>query len=440
MVYYIKRKKKTHQKASEGAKKRSKPDLVKKLDKVFALYIRLRDVMPNGYGRCISCGKIKHFSDLDCGHFYSRKHMGTRFDEDNCSAECKYCLTPDALILTDDLRWVRLGDMSVGDGVFAFEEERHMAQARYWRKGVVTHIHRDVQDVYDVELENGDHIKTTAEHQWLARKRCNSSYAWVMTKDLWFNGFNVQGKKKTGPHTENTCSTVCKPFLVVQKDESHEAGWLAGMIDADGHICQQNIHNPDGTIRYGFRIGVAQSETYPQICKSIINLIEKFTDNKKPCRQSMEKSTGTFTSRVCTWQYLVTGTNIEKIMFLQKLRPLKMSKVDINKLGMIRSRYDTKVKKVTYIGKSEIVVMETDTHTFIANGYAMHNCNRFSADHLINYQTNLIRKIGMARFELLGVKSNRVRKWEDFELEELIKHYTAEVRRLSSDRGISVSL
>lgn len=357
MVYYIKRKKKTQQKASEVAKKRSKPDLVKKLDKVFALYIRLRDVMPNGYGRCISCGNIKHFSDLDCGHFYSRKHMGTRFDEDNCSAECKYCLTPDALILTDDLRWVRLGDMSVGDGVFAFEEERHMAPARYWRKGVVTHIHRDVQDVYDVELENGDHIKTTAEHQWLARKRCNSSYAWVMTKDLWFNGFNVQGKKKTGPHTENTCSTVCKPFLVVQKDESHEAGWLAGMIDADG-----------------------------------------------------------------------------------KLRPLKMSKVDINKLGMIRSRYDTKVKKVTYIGKSEIVVMETDTHTFIANGYAMHNCNRFSADHLINYQTNLIRKIGMARFELLGVKSRSVKKWDDFELEQLIRHYTAEVRRMSADKGISVSL
>ena len=123
-----------------------------------------------------------------------------------------------------------------------------------------------------------------------------------------------------------------------------------------------------------------------------------------------------------------------------KLRPLKMSKVDINKLGMIRSRYDTKVKKVTYIGKSEIVVMETDTHTFIANGYAMHNCNRFSADHLINYQTNLIRKIGMARFELLGVKSRSVKKWDDFELEQLIRHYTAEVRRMSADKGISVSL
>lgn len=70
---------------------RGKPDLVAKLDRVFALYIRLRDAMPNGYGRCISCGRIKPFKELDCGHFYGRTNMATRFDEDNCSAECHYC-------------------------------------------------------------------------------------------------------------------------------------------------------------------------------------------------------------------------------------------------------------------------------------------------------------------------------------------------------------
>lgn len=66
-------------------------DLIKKLDKVFSLYIRLRDVMPNGYGRCISCGKIKPFKELDAGHFYSRIHMATRFDEQNVNGECRFC-------------------------------------------------------------------------------------------------------------------------------------------------------------------------------------------------------------------------------------------------------------------------------------------------------------------------------------------------------------
>lgn len=88
-MYYIKRKKKTQ----SGEPKRTSTTnttLVKKLDRVFALYIRLRDIMPNGYVKCISCGKIKRFEDVDCGHFHSRRHMATRFDEDNCHAECKY--------------------------------------------------------------------------------------------------------------------------------------------------------------------------------------------------------------------------------------------------------------------------------------------------------------------------------------------------------------
>lgn len=92
--YYFNRKPKVAQTEEKGAKKRnykSKPNLVKKLDRLFSLYIRLRDAMPNGYVRCISCGKIKTFDDVDCGHFYSRTHMATRFDEDNCNAECKAC-------------------------------------------------------------------------------------------------------------------------------------------------------------------------------------------------------------------------------------------------------------------------------------------------------------------------------------------------------------
>lgn len=80
-MYYLKKKKK-------GG---SQNPLVAKLDRLFSQYIRLRDTMPNGYGKCISCGKIKTYDQMDCGHFHSRRHMATRFDEDNAHAECRYC-------------------------------------------------------------------------------------------------------------------------------------------------------------------------------------------------------------------------------------------------------------------------------------------------------------------------------------------------------------
>lgn len=93
MPYYIKRKNKKAHSESNGAKTKAKkkPDLVKKLDRVFSLYIRLRDTIPGGYVRCISCGQVKKFEDVDCGHFHSRRHMATRFSEDNAHAECRFC-------------------------------------------------------------------------------------------------------------------------------------------------------------------------------------------------------------------------------------------------------------------------------------------------------------------------------------------------------------
>lgn len=70
---------------------RKPTDLTKKLDKVFSAYIRLRDVMPSGVFRCISCGQIKRFEQGDCGHYHSRIHMATRWEPDNCHMECRAC-------------------------------------------------------------------------------------------------------------------------------------------------------------------------------------------------------------------------------------------------------------------------------------------------------------------------------------------------------------
>lgn len=80
---------KKKKKSNGGGSK--KPDLIRKLDRVFSLYIRLRDTMPSGMCKCISCGRIKPFKDIDAGHFYSRTHMATRFDPFNVNGECSYC-------------------------------------------------------------------------------------------------------------------------------------------------------------------------------------------------------------------------------------------------------------------------------------------------------------------------------------------------------------
>lgn len=62
-----------------------------KLDKVFSEYIRRRDSDENGYGKCISCGKVVHWKDADAGHFVNRKHNSLRWNEANVNLQCRAC-------------------------------------------------------------------------------------------------------------------------------------------------------------------------------------------------------------------------------------------------------------------------------------------------------------------------------------------------------------
>ena len=65
--------------------------LKKELDKWFSLYIRLRHATDTGLAQCYTCNKIDHYKKLQCGHFLSRRHHATRWNETNCQVQCVKC-------------------------------------------------------------------------------------------------------------------------------------------------------------------------------------------------------------------------------------------------------------------------------------------------------------------------------------------------------------
>jgi len=73
------------------AKKPTRSKLVKKLDVVFSQYIRLSSADRRGMCTCVTCGKQYHWKNIQAGHFMSRKHYSTRWDEDNVFAQCVGC-------------------------------------------------------------------------------------------------------------------------------------------------------------------------------------------------------------------------------------------------------------------------------------------------------------------------------------------------------------
>ena len=64
--------------------------LKKELDKWFSLYIRLR-TSHNGIVQCFTCSTIGHYKKMQCGHFQSRRHHSTRWNEQNCEVQCVKC-------------------------------------------------------------------------------------------------------------------------------------------------------------------------------------------------------------------------------------------------------------------------------------------------------------------------------------------------------------
>lgn len=73
------------------AKKPTKSKLIKKLDIVFSQWVRLSNADHKGNCKCVTCEREYFWKDIQAGHFMSRKHYSTRWDENNVKPQCKGC-------------------------------------------------------------------------------------------------------------------------------------------------------------------------------------------------------------------------------------------------------------------------------------------------------------------------------------------------------------
>ena len=74
-------------------RKPSRKSLVKRLDKIFSEYIRLKYADKNGIVKCYTCDKKAYWrgDGMQNGHFISRSSRILRWREDNCRPQCYRC-------------------------------------------------------------------------------------------------------------------------------------------------------------------------------------------------------------------------------------------------------------------------------------------------------------------------------------------------------------
>lgn len=71
-----------------GHSKKTKKKLHDSVWKLMSLYVRKKDADFNGFNKCYTCDIVKHYSELQAGHY---KHDRLDFDERNLKPQCVKC-------------------------------------------------------------------------------------------------------------------------------------------------------------------------------------------------------------------------------------------------------------------------------------------------------------------------------------------------------------
>ena len=72
-------------------KKPTVAKLKKEADRVHSIYIRMKFADHAGYVTCVTCGIVKPWKEMQCGHYLSRRFNITRYLEENTHPQCIGC-------------------------------------------------------------------------------------------------------------------------------------------------------------------------------------------------------------------------------------------------------------------------------------------------------------------------------------------------------------
>lgn len=270
------------------------------------------------------------------------------------------CVTPDTLILTRDLQWVPAGEIETGDQLIGVEEDMTNEYARHLATGEATVHGRRTDLLYEIRFKDGRAVRCNGEHQWLVRKVGLKGTEWVSTQEIHEETIERKGRPRKW-----TVISLCQPWA---EDQSKEAGYIAGLLDADGCLTtkqmitsfsqQQNTVLAliqRGLTTRGFRFGLHPHKTQEKL------------DQTKHGKQ--------------VYNLRINGGFAEQLRILGTIRPPRLLDRWLG-LGIGQRRLEGKgsgagkpveIASIKSVGEGEIVMLSTTCRTYIAAGLVCHN-------------------------------------------------------------------
>lgn len=252
-------------------------------------------------------------------------------------ASAHYCLVPETKVLQSDLRWIPVGDVTLGTELVGVEEFARGRKGRALTPSIVERVERRLAKCVHIRLADGRCLTSSQDHWWLAkfRKRLDAQFhkwEWISADVLRPGDF------------------VCAPLRPWEISDSPDWAYLAGIWDGEG-----TWRNP-GCVSFSQKEGLVLDRSL-----SILrNLDIPYSINKRP-------------NGVCV--VLISGLQAT-LRLLGCARPVRFQQTRWWGRSLMSRAYPTpmEITQVESAGEREVVSLRTSARTFIAEGVVSHNC------------------------------------------------------------------
>jgi DNA polymerase I-like protein with 3'-5' exonuclease and polymerase domains len=251
-----------------------------------------------------------------------------------------YCLVPTTRVLKTDLTWVEVRNLTVGDRLVGFDEEDPQTML----PTTVKAVKRQMAPAYKITTAHGS-VACSANHRWPCKINNQGSTKWRTAEEIFLR------------RGATSLMHFVDPWEV---DTSYEAGYIAGIIDGEGHI---GVH--------GRSVGFTQVEGIV-LRSSVEYLRAKGFD----LRLSVDQTGGV--------THVDFRGSREALRAVGMFRPKRLlERADELLFGGWgpggergegrRKQHPEPIVSVEYLGEQEVIGVETTTGTLVAEGFLSHN-------------------------------------------------------------------
>ena len=256
------------------------------------------------------------------------------------------------MVLTADLRWVRIENITVDTELIATDEDvpGGIGAGRKMRTATVEATREIFDYAFRLVMDNAQILIATGDHRFLTKIRGNVATKWSHVKHM-----------RVGDEIRN----VVKPWDAYQ---SYEDGWFAGILDGEG-----SLRAKDGA---GAECSVAQ------VYGPVHDRIERYLIEKGySYREEVEKREAGEKSKLGSKplsKYVVSRMG-EIFRLIGHTRPTRLMGKrwwEGKELpGRSKAHADawSRIVSIELLGKRRMIDLQTSTGTFIAEGFVSHN-------------------------------------------------------------------